>query len=108
MILEKNDFRSKNSLKNVNFGHIHNIIIQRNGGSDFRPMGLISVSGGLISGTLGLKPDPMDLDIRSRGSEIRKDRNPHTDSTVSSKKVCFCIFDNQESSCLPEILEGSR
>ena len=57
MILEKNDFRSINSLKNVNFGHIHNIIIQRNGGSDFRPMGLISVLGGLISGTLGLKPD---------------------------------------------------
>ena len=61
MILEKNDFRSKNRLKDVNFGHIHNIIIQRNGGSDFRPMGLISVSGGLISGTLGLKPDPLDL-----------------------------------------------
>ena len=57
MILEKNDFRSKNSLKNVNFGHIHNIIIQQNRGSDFRPMGLISVSGGLISGTLGLVSD---------------------------------------------------
>ena len=57
MILEKNDFRSKNRLKDVNFGHIHNIIIQRNGGSDFRPMGLISVLGSLISGTLGLKPD---------------------------------------------------
>ena len=61
MILEKNDFRSKNRLKDVNFGHIHNIIIQRNGGSDFRPMGLISVSGGLISGTIGLKPDHVDL-----------------------------------------------
>ena len=45
----------------MNFGYIHNIIIQRNGGSDFRPMGLISVSGGLISGTIGLKPDHVDL-----------------------------------------------
>ena len=44
----------------MNFGYIHNIIIQRNGGSDFRPMGLISVSGGLISGTIGLKPDHVD------------------------------------------------
>ena len=52
MILEKNDFRSKNRLKDVNFGHIHNIIIQRNGWSDFRHMGL---------GTLGLKPDLVDL-----------------------------------------------
>ena len=45
----------------MNFGYIHNIIIQRNWGSDFRPMGLISVLGGLISGTLGLKPDIVDL-----------------------------------------------
>ena len=45
----------------MNFGYIHNIIIQQNGGSDFRPMGLISVSGGLISGTIGLKPDHVDL-----------------------------------------------
>ena len=45
----------------MNFGYFHNIIIQRNGGSDFRPMGLISVSGGLISGTIGLKPDQVDL-----------------------------------------------
>ena len=45
----------------MNFGHLHYIIFQRNGGSDFRPMGLISVSGGLISGTIGLKPDHVDL-----------------------------------------------
>ena len=45
----------------MNFGYIHNIIIQQNEGSDFRPMGLISVSGGLISGTIGLKPDHVDL-----------------------------------------------
>ena len=68
----------------MNFGYIHNIIIQRNGGSDFRPMGLISVSGGLILGTIGLKPDHVDLksDLGGLKSERKEIPILKTDCSV--------------------------
>ena len=60
----------------MNFGYFHNIIIQRNRGSDFRPMGLISVSGGLISDPWGLKPDQKDLNSDPGGLKSGWTENP--------------------------------
>ena len=74
----------------MNFGHIHNIIIQRNGGSDFRPMGLISVLGGLISGTLCLKPDLGYLKSDLGGLKSRRTENPILNKIRVSYTVgCF-------------------
>ena len=70
----------------MNFGHPHNIINQRNVGSDFRPMGLISVSGGLISGTLGLKPDHLDPKSDLGGLKSGRTEIP----ILINKVLCEC------------------